>query len=400
MANRRNLIRFFLTYERHAWIASAVLIFFMIGIAALAFRAPSKKNPFHELTPWRCIGGCGAGGGGGTAADIKWIGQGVGGGRIDAEIMSSLTLGQTFEYKQVKTRLSMKPTWTTNFGLTIPIVSKIGNFQPQTNFDDKTETTGGIADLMFDWSKNFGMEGEYSLSLNLTAPTGQYDIKRGKENDMNYLPTTLQLGGGVFNAVVGLSRTIDVDRGLWVIEGFYSYPFAINFYGKNRLVNNSPDQYSDVASRWDLLTDEQKKRFEYYFKPYGENDLGGYTPPSITVTAYYGNRRQAGYMHSYGVKLWIPLGVAWAPNFQAGSYNPLPDPNHKSWSLTLHYGLEFSRPEYPLYFAINKTIWGKSYSNPNDKYDEKPLATMHAPEMKSLFGDNWIFAAGIKTTMF
>jgi len=121
---------------------------------------------------------------------------------IDAEVMSSLTLGQNFEYKQVKTRLSMKPTWTTNLGLTLPIVSKIGALQPKTNYDDKSETSGGLADLMVDVSKSIGMEGEYSLSLNLTLPTGQYDVKRGKENEMLYLPTTLQRGGGVFNAVL------------------------------------------------------------------------------------------------------------------------------------------------------------------------------------------------------
>jgi hypothetical protein len=399
--NRKTLVRFLLKHERHAWISITALVCMMIVVVVFAFRPPAhNRNLLHDLTPWRCVGGCGAGGAGGTAADVKWIGQGASGGLIDAEIMSSLTLGQTYEYKQIKTRLSLKPTWSTNFGLTIPVVSKIGSFQPKTNFDTKTESTAGLADIMFDISKNLGMEGEYSLSLNLTAPTGQYDVKRGKENTMYYLPTTLQRGGGVYNAVLGLSRTVDVDRGLWVFEGFFSYPFAVNFYGKNQHVDNSPDQYNDVAGRWNLLTDEQKSRFEYYTKPYGENDLGGYTPPSITATAYYGNRRQANHVHSYGVKLWIPLGVAWIPNYSAGSYNPMPDPNNKSWSITLHYGLEFSRAEYPLYFAINKTIWGKSTPNQSNPYDEKPLARLHALDMKELFNDNWTFAAGIKSTMF
>jgi len=69
------------------------------------------------------------------------------GGLIDAEVMSSLTLGQNFEYKQVKTRLSMKPTWTTNLGLTLPIVSKIGALQPKTNYDDKSERAAGLPTL-------------------------------------------------------------------------------------------------------------------------------------------------------------------------------------------------------------------------------------------------------------
>jgi hypothetical protein len=387
-------------HERFAWIAFMAAAGVMIVIFFNGFRSSLHNGLFHELTPWRCVGGCGAGGAGGTAADIKWIGQGARGGLIDVESMGSLTVGQSFEYKQVKTRLSMRPTWNTNVGLTLPIVSKTGLLQPKTNFDDKLETTGGLADIMLDVSKNIGMEGEYSVSLNLILPTGQYDVKRNKENEMFYLPTTLQRGGGVYNATVGLSRTIDVDRGLWIIEGFFSYPFAVNFHGKNQFINNQKDQYNDLDSRWDLLTADQKKRFEYYFKPYGENDLGGYTPPSVTATLYYGNRRQANYVHSYGAKVSIPLGVAWIPNYSAGSYNPIADPNNKSWSVTLHYGLEFSRAEYPLYLAINKTIWGKSTPNPNDQYDEKPLAWLHSPDMKGLFNDNWTFAVGIKATMF
>jgi len=353
-----------------------------------------------NLTPWQRVGGCGAGGSGGSAADVKWIGQGQTGGLIDAEVMGSVTLGQNFEYQQVKTRLSMKPTWTTNLGLTIPIVSKTGELQPQTNYDDKTETSGGLADIMVDVSKNIGMEGEYALSLNVTLPTGQYDIKRGKENEMLYLPTTLQCGSGVFNASLGISRSIDVEKGLWIVEAYYNQPFAVNFKGKNQFVNNGSDQYNAINSVWDDLTDDQKNRFQYYFKPYGENDLGGYTPPSVTAAVYYGNRRQEHYVHSFGAKAFIPLGVAWIPDYSASSYNPVPDPNFKAWSVTLHYGLEFSRPEYPIYLAVNKVICSRSSPNPNDPYDEKSLARWHAPDVKELLNDNWIFAVGIKTTMF
>jgi hypothetical protein len=78
----------------------------------------------------------------------------------------------------------------------------------------------------------------------------------------------------------------------------------------------------------------------------------------------------------------------------------VPDPNFKAWSITLHYGLEFSRPEYPLYFAVNKIIGSRSSPNPNDPFDTKSLAQWHAPDMKELLNDNWIFAIGIKTTMF
>jgi hypothetical protein len=382
------------------WVSCAAVLCAAGFFLAHTILKQSRRAIHRAVTPWQAIGGCGAGGAGGTAADIKWIGQGVSGGLLDAEIMGSLTLGENYDYKQVKTRLSMKPTWSTGLGLTIPIVSKIGSLQPRTNYDDKTEQTAGIADMMLDFSKTLGAEGEYSLSINLTLPTGQYDVKRGKENEMLYLPTTLQRGGGIFNATVGLNRSMDVDKGLWIAEAFFSWPFAVNFHGKNQFINDNQDQYNAINSRWDLLSSDRKKRFEYVFKPYGENDLGGYIPPSITAALYYANRLQRGYVHSYGAKVWVPLGVAWVPDYSASSYNPTPDPNNKTWSITLHYGLEFSRQEYPFYLAINKTITSRSTPNSNDAYDEKSLAKWHGPDMKELINNNWIFGLGIKSTMF
>jgi hypothetical protein len=379
------------------------ILLLFIGIAGISlgiYGYLSVCQDLSSLTPWQCIGGCGAGGSGGTGAEVKWIGTGVSGGLIDAEVMGTSTIGENYRYQQIKTRLSWKPTWTTNLGLTIPIVSKIGSLQQATNYDDKTEATGGLADMMIDFSKNVGMEGQYSLMLNLTLPTGQYDIKRGKEDYMLYLPTTLQSGSGLYTASLGISRTIDVEKGLWIVEAYYNYPFAINFYGKNQLVNNNPDQYNSVNSTWDLLSASERKRFEYWFKPYGENDLGAYTPPSISVAAYYGYRGIEHYVHSFGAKLWVPLGVAWIPDFTASSYNPTPDPDNKTWSLTLHYGLEFSRPEYPIFISLNKIIVsGSDKGDMKNAFDEAALRKWRIPDKKDLL-NMWTFAIGIKTTMF
>ena len=153
-------------------------------------------------------------------------------------------------------------------------------------------------------------------------------------------------------------------------------------------------------ARWDLLSSEQKKRFEYWFKPYGENDLGGYTPPSITAAAYFGYRGMEHYVHSFGVKVWVPFGVAWIPDFSASSYNPSPDPDNKTWSITLHYGLEFSRSDYPIYLAINKVIiCGSNKNDMKNAFDERALAKWRTPDLKDLL-NMWTFAIGIKTTMF
>ncbi len=383
------------------WVLTAALMLVGIGVfLCILFLKQQTDADLLLLTPWQCVGGCGAGGSGGTGAEVKWIGTGVSGGLIDMEVMGANTIGENYRYQQIKTRLSYKPTWTTNLGLTIPIVSKIGMLQPKTNIDDKTEMTGGLADIMIDFSKNIGMEGQYSLTFNLTLPTGQYDIKRGKEREMVYLPTTLQRGSGTYTASLGICRTTDVEKGLWIMEAYYNHPFAVNFHGKNAFINDSYDQYSDLNSRWNLLSAKDRGRFEYCFKPYGENDLGGYTPPSITAAVYYGYRGIEHYVHSFGAKVWVPLGVMWIPDFSASSYNPVPDPDNKTWSLTLHYGLEFSRPEYPIFIAINKIITsGSDKSDMKNAFDERALRKWRTPDMKDLL-NMWTFAIGIKTTMF
>ena len=370
------------------------------GIVLMLFLHLQNEDPLAVLTPWQCVGGCGAGGSGGSGAEVKWIGTGVSGGLIDAEVIGSNTIGENYRYQQIKTRLSYKPTWTTNLGLTIPIVSKIGTLQPQTNIDDKTEMTGGLADMMVDVSKNFGMEGEYSLSLNFTLPTGQYDIKRGSDFRTYFLPTTLQRGGGLYTASLGLTRIKDIEKGLWIFEAYYNHPFAVNFHGKNQFINDGANQYNELNGRWNLLSESERKRFEYWFKPYGENDLGGYTPPSMSAAAYFGYRGVEHYVHSFGAKVWIPLGVAWIPDFSPSSYYPKPDPDNKTWGITLHYGLEFSRPEYPIFISINKII--TSGSNKNDmknSFDAVALRKWRTPDMKDLL-NMWTFAIGIKTTMF
>jgi hypothetical protein len=367
----------------------AILPIVVLGLLVVGhFRHPGDAA-LTALTPWQCVGGCGAGGSGGVGSDVKWIGNGVSGGLIDAQVMGLTSIGQDYQYDELKTRLSIKPTWTSTLGLTIPIVSNTGNLQPATEDQDYTEVAGGLSDIMLDYSKTVGMEGEYSLMFNLTLPTGQYDIKRGRENQMQYLPTAMQCGGGIYNATIGIGKTIDVDKGLWIVEAFYAHPFEVNFYGMNQFMNSQPDQYNDLFTAWNqnLITD--KSRFQYWFKPYGENDLGGFTPPSINADIYYGYRGIEHYVHSFGAKLWVPLGVDWIPAFAANTYDPIPDPDNRTWSLTLHYGLEFSKPEYPIYIAINKLI--ESGASSEGKFVW--------PDGRD-FLDSWTLAIGIKTSMF
>ncbi|HEX2958678.1 MAG TPA: hypothetical protein VHO70_17720, partial [Chitinispirillaceae bacterium] len=63
---------------------------------------PSKsvqKIQFPELTPWKGIGGCAAGGSGTKSGSIRWIGEETGNGLLQITVMPTLSvkkLSRTF----------------------------------------------------------------------------------------------------------------------------------------------------------------------------------------------------------------------------------------------------------------------------------------------------------------
>lgn len=338
--------------------------------------------PMPGTTPWRSIGGCGAGGSGGGIADgIQWLGNGVQGGLIDVEILPRYAIRRNFKQFTFPPRLSFKPTWTTMVGVTLPVMSKSGAVQYLTNADEVDRTTGGMGDITLDVSKSLGFAGEYQLQLSLSLPTGQYDIKRGSDRNLNFLPVDFQMGSGLYTPTLQLSRSIDVEDGFWKIDLSYTHPFAMRpFSRKNSMLDT---YYSDYKDRTD------NPRFYYRAKPYGENDLGGYTPPSASVAAYYAWRGMEGYVHSWGIYLSAPFGTAWIPSHKPGEYAPIPDPDHKAWNGAFIYGLEFSRSKYPVFLALSLPI--------HDRAD--PFNRINGPDWGD-FLQQWIFGVGIKSTMF
>lgn len=345
--------------------------------------ADSVAVVFPATTPWRAIGGCGAGGSGsGTADGIQWLGSGVQGGLIAVEVLPRYNFGENFYKVTVPTRLSFKPTWTTDLGIAIPLMSKTGEVQSQSNLWPNNRTVGGIGDVAIDLSKSFGMSGSYTAQVTVALPTGQYDIKRGSDREMYFLPNELQKGSGLYSATMQLSRLLDVEDGFWKVDVSYTHPFAMKpFTRKNEMLNTYFNAYADRTAN---------SRFYYRFKPYGENDLGGYTPPSVSLAAYFASRHVQGQVHSWGALFSAPFGVAWIPAPAVdGTYNPIPDPDHKAWSAALVYAVEFSRPNYPLLFAVSLPI--------HDRPD--PQGRFNGPDWGA-FLNQWTFACGFKTTLF
>lgn len=350
--------------------------------------------------PWHSVGGCGAGGSGGGGGGIKWIGEGVHGGLKDMQLKTMIKMdnGQNFQNLTLENRFSFKPRYSTTVGLTIPYVSKHGSVQPITLVPEKYHRTGGTSDLTLDVSQAIGMTGLYSLSLSLTMPTGQYDIKRGTDANTKILPKGIQKGGGIYNVSLGLSRTIDTDDGMWMLDGSFSHGFNMKpFSGKNEMMD---EYFADYTHYEDSSDDvEAKEHFYYRFKPYGQNDLGDYTPPSVSMSVYYADRSHENFMQSFGLSFSFPLDTAMIHsedyNGEHTRYQPRLDPDHEAWSLTFSYGIEFKNGDFPVFLGASCPLHDRHY----DKEDESSTYGWDLPDWQD-FPQQLTIAAGMKVAFF
>ena len=349
------------------------------------------ESPVEVSTPWESIGGCGAGGSGGGSGDgIKWIGQGVSGGYLETEVFTKYNVGQNFSALTLSPHFSIKPTWSTKLGVTVPWMSHRGEVQYRSNQAPVDRSTGGLGDVSFDFSKTIGSGGAASLSASLSIPTGQYDIKRGTDGAEMILPSSFQKGSGLYSLTLGWDYSRDTDKGIWLYGLTYTHPFAMHLISGENEFNDS--YWKDY--------DHSDDRFEYRFKPYGENDLGAFTPPSVGASIAYGYRGRVGIVQSFGVTFSAPLGVAWISSEKTGVYDPRPDPDHKAWSGAFVYGIEFSDASFPVFLALSLPLHDKANAaDPADEYDESPMKKWDAPDWDD-FLQQWTIAVGIKGCFF
>lgn len=378
----------------------SILLFLALGASTWWLLSPpsaSNEESLNEwalqtaLTPWASIGGCGAGGSGGGSGDgIQWVGQGVSGGMATLEVLPRFAAGQNFSNFTLPLRFTYKPMWNLEVGASIPFVSKSAEVQYRTNQSPNDRSTGGTGDISLDATMSLGPSAQYGFTLGFTLPTGQYDIARGPDAAKEFLPSSLQKGGGLYNTSVGLSYSRDVDDGIWIYNVTYSHPWNTRFMtGKNEFLDTWLSDYEGVDS----------KRFYYDWKFYGENDLGDYTPPSLSLGVHYGYRGIPGMVHSVGMSFGAPLGVAWIRSENTGVYDPRPDPDHKAWSAALVYGVEFSRDDYPIFMAFSLPFHDQANAPSADEYDESPMREWNAPDTKDAF-QQWVLAMGFKKSFW
>lgn len=336
------------------------------------------------LAPWQSIGGCGAGGSGGGSSGIRWIGGGVSGALIELEVLPKTNFGQTFLYTLAEPRLSYRPRYTTELGLSLPVGVKEMEVQYQTNMEQQLVRNGVRGDLTADLRQSFGNHGQYAAQLSLTFPTGQYDAKRGSDLSKNILPQSLQMGRGVYSGTLGLSYTRDNDKSMVLFDGYFSYPFMIRLDGKNQYLTSDYRNYA-------ATTGPTGTRFQYgsWFKPYGESDRGDYYPPSASFDAIYAYRGVPRLVQSFQLFFLAPMGVRWIHSYDPAIYDPRPDPDNRPWDLVLGYGLEFSRDNLPVFAGVGLPLHARR--NVSGRWN--------APDWEQL-GQEWIVGLGFKAALY
>jgi hypothetical protein len=177
------------------------------------------------------------------------------------------------------------------------------------------------------------------------------------------------------------------------VDANASYPFMLRFDKKNRYIDSDYKAYDNVT--------ENRERFYYgrVLKPYGENDRGGFFPPSLSFDAIYAYRGVPKLVQSFQLFFWAPLGVRWIPSYDPTRYDPRPDPDNRAWDAVISYAIEFSRESFPLYMGIGLPIHDKRGIALDDPYDPAPLGEWSAPDWGNI-GNEWIVAVGFKAAMF
>jgi hypothetical protein len=364
-------------------LVSAVLILSGFTGKLLNKKTDIIKFSSIELAPWKSIGGCGAGGSGGGSSGIKWIGEGANDGSVKIEILPKLNFGRNFVNLISTPRLSFNPVYTTEIGISMPLGFKVAEVQYRTNMESQTVINGGRGDLTLDVMRKFGAQGQFSWQAALTFPTGQWDTKRGADMSKSILPQTLQMGQGIYSATLGFFYSVDVEEGMYVFDGSFSYPFNVRFGKKNQFLETDYKNYKNES------VNRERFYYKYIIKPYGESDRGDYYPPSLSFDAIYAYRGVPGLTQSFQLFFLAPLGVRWIHSYVPTEYNPIPDPDNRAWDMVFSYGVELSKGHFPIFIGVGLPIHDRR--DPHGKWD--------VPDWNAV-GSEWIFAVGLKPVLY
>jgi hypothetical protein len=250
------------------------------------------------LAPWRCVGACGVVSSGGATGGsiVRWIGRGVTGTLLDAELQA----GSKFEMDentpgtgaQESRLLNIKfyghfAPWDMDIGL--PLTWKI---KGTGLLGGGGTQVGGMGDLNFDIMRKWGRQGSLRTAIGLTFPTGKADVYI---TNRNILPQSLQNGRGNYVISPDIDYTIDRDNGFLLIGTGYSA--GVLYY------KPTEHEYSAVNSRVDAT------HFRLAWARSGwasKNEVGAVF---ADFAGLYANLavKQKKTVHGFGLSLAIPM---------------------------------------------------------------------------------------------
>jgi hypothetical protein len=345
-----------------------------------------------ELTPWNSVGGCAAGGSGTKTGAIRWIGEETGSGLLQIRVMPSLSITKRSRTFTTTPRLSIKPHWNSELGISLPWKAVSSGVQFQSNLQQQIIYNSGVGDLTADIAQTFGMNGQFKVHADITFPTGIYDEKLVTDFSKNILPLDLQMGQGVWSVTPALSYTHDFERSMLILDASFYYPFMVRFNKKNEHLG------TDYQTYYNETVNRDRFHYKHIVKPYGENDRGDYFPPAINIESDFVFRGVPGVTQSFQFTFNVPMGVRWIHSYNPVVYDPHPDPDHRAWDALLAYGIEINKFSIPFFFGIGLPIHDRT-NGLITTYDETPLRKWDAPDWVESTRE-MIITCGVTTSIF
>jgi hypothetical protein len=352
----------------------------------------SITNQF-QMTPWQSVGGCG------TAAALSpaqqssfssvWTEPLRSPERLNAQLTFGTVLGQSASSQHAAPRIYGNPFINFISGITVPLVWQQGEFQVNAFSEPSDRVTSGISDIAIDAGYVFFIDNPLALRLALQLPSGNYAVKRGSDRASYYLPSRLQHGTGMYAATIGMEHQRQFcASGRWDFHLVYTHPFAMRlFTGKNEFLASSFIHYAGETDN---------RRYYYRFKPYGENDLGRYIPPSVTAAMKYSLSTNSVLCHTWGTEINVPFGVEWESSMYTNVYDPHPSADNRAWKTTWTYMPELLINSFTFMGYVAIPLFDKANGgNPDDQYDEAPYAAWDRPDWSD-FLQNFNLSVGVR----
>lgn len=183
------------------------------------------------LSSWETIGGCGAGGTGGTGTGVKWIGHNTTGGLFRTQFLFNyLTLTDGYNAiasAQIDRDIDTRQKW--NAAVSVPVLYKYyRNYLKLTPPVDISNS--GLGDISALLTRRLGSTNATSITASVAFPTGTYDAEYKHE----LLSQDKQLGFGRFTGSLMLDHTLDQTWGLVVLGATGAYRGGTNRLGSYR----------------------------------------------------------------------------------------------------------------------------------------------------------------------